>query len=287
MKKLIAMMATTTLLSTSAYAISQQEFAKQFNGYDACFMIYDVKAKKIVSEYNPNNRCSQRIAANSTFKVPLSLMAFDDGLIKQDTTFKWNGEKQFLKMHESDQTPATWMQNSVVWVSQELSPKLGEDKLKRYLAAFHYGNQDISGDPGKNNGLTHSWLGSSLKISGEEQLNFLKAMLNNQLGIKSEAISDTKKNMQLGKLENGADLYGKTGSGRHGRNERLENPSKKRDGWFVGFVEKDNNQYIFVSNLTDKVDQTPTPKGTLEPFGSQVLKPITMTLLNEYFNHPA
>lgn len=287
MKKLTTMMLATTLISTSAYAISEKEFAEKFKGYDACFMIYDVKAKKIVSEYNPNNRCSQRIAANSTFKVPLSLMAFDDGLIKQDTNFKWNGEKQFLATHESDHTPATWMQHSVVWVSQELAPKLGADKMKQYLAAFHYGNQDISGDAGKNNGLTHSWLGSSLKISGQEQLDFLNAMLNNQLGVKQEAINDTKSNMHLGKLESGAELYGKTGSGRNGRNERLENPSKKRDGWFVGFVEKDNNQYIFVSNLTDKVDQTPTKKGSLEPYGSQVLKPITMTLLNEYFTRPA
>lgn len=283
MHKLASLILTTTILSTSAQAITKQEFAKQFKDYDACFMIYDVKAKKVVSEYNPNNRCGERIAANSTFKVPLSLMAFDDGLIKQDTNFTWNGEKQFLATHESDHTPATWMQHSVVWVSQLLAPQLGAEKMKHYLAAFHYGNQDMSGDPGKNNGLTHSWLGSSLKISGQEQLDFLNAMLNNQLGIKQEAINSTKQNMHLGKLDNGAQLYGKTGSGRHGRNERLDNPSLKRDGWFVGFVEKDNNQYIFVSNLTDKNDQTPTEKGSLEPYGSQVLKPITLTLLNEYF----
>ncbi len=283
MKKVLALILTTTAFNASAKMITTQEFAKNFQDYDACFMIYDVKAQKVVSEYNPNNRCSQRIAANSTFKVPLSLMAFDDELIKQDMTFKWNGEQCFLKDHERDHTPATWMQYSVIWVSQLLAPQLGDDKMKQYLAAFHYGNQDISGDPGKNNGLTHSWLASSLQISGKEQLAFLNAMLNHTLPISQDAISYTKQNMHLGKLDNGADIYGKTGSGRNGRNERLENPSKKRDGWFVGFVEKNNQQYIFVSNLTDKVDQTPTEKGNLEPYGSQVLKPITMQLLNEYF----
>lgn len=287
MKNLLALVLLTTTFNLSAKNITTQEFAKNFKDYDACFMIYDVKAKKVVSEYNPHNRCSQRIAANSTFKVPLSLMAFDDGLIKQDTTFKWNGEKCFLDTHERDHTPATWMQHSVVWVSQLLAPQLGADKMKHYLAAFQYGNQDMSGDPGKNNGLTHSWLGSSLQISGKEQLNFLNGMLNNTLPISQDAINYTKQNMYLGKLENGAEIYGKTGSGRHGRNERLENPSKKRDGWFVGFIEKNNQQYIFVSNLTDKVDQTPNEKGSIEPYGSQVLKPITMGLLNEYFASPA
>ncbi|WP_373369869.1 penicillin-binding transpeptidase domain-containing protein, partial [Klebsiella aerogenes] len=30
---------------------------------------------------------------------------------------------------------------------------------------FEYGNQDVSGDSGKHNGLTQSWLMSSLTIS--------------------------------------------------------------------------------------------------------------------------
>lgn len=110
-------------------------------------------------------------------------------------------------------------------------------------------------------------------------------MLSNELPISSDAITNTKKNMYQGKLDNGADYYGKTGSGRHGRSERLTNPSLLRDGWFVGFVETGNQQYIFVSNLTDKKIQATIDKsdGSLKPYGSQLLKPITMTLLNDYF----
>ncbi len=256
------------------------DYAAHFKNYDGCFMLYDVKRDKIVSEYNPNNRCNEALPPNSTFKIPLSLMAFNDGLIDQQTVFKWDGKKGELARWDQDQTPQSWMSNSVVWVSQDLSQKLGEKRIAHFLADFNYGNQDFSGDPGLNNGITHAWLASSLKISANEQLQFLKAMLKNTLTLNENAIKNTKQNIYLGKLNNGADYYGKTGSGRHGRNERLANPSPLRDGWFIGFIEQGEEQYIFVSNLTDKVAPLPTDKG----YGSQILKPITLTVLNEYFS---
>lgn len=272
--------------SGNANQIGHKKYAQLFKDYNACFMLYSINEHKIVSEYNPQNRCNQRIAPDSTFKVALSLMAFNQGLIKQDTVFKWDSKKGALSDWDKDQTPKTWLTYSVVWVSQQITNQLGYPDIKRYLADFKYGNKDFSGDPGKNNGLNYAWLSSSLKISAIEQLNFLKAMLNHKLPLTSEAIEDTRKNMYLGKLDNGADYYGKTGSGRHGRNERLTNPSLLRDGWFVGFIEQGNNHYIFVSNLTDKVVQaTIDPdSGALQPYGSQLLKPITLTLLNEYFS---
>jgi beta-lactamase class D len=283
MKKIVALLLAFCSFNASAKIITTQEFTNNFQDYDACFMIYDVKANKMVSEYNPHNRCSQRIAANSTFKVPLSLMAFDKGIINQQTLFKWDGKKGVIKEHEQNQTPDSWMKYSVVWVSQIIAPQLGFETIKYYLANFHYGNQDISGDPGKNNGLTHSWLASSLQISALEQLDFLKRMLSDQLSLSKMAVQQTKQNMFLGKLNNGARYYGKTGSGRHGNNERHGKPSLLRDGWFVGFVEQGDQQYVFVSNLTDLLTQTPSASGDLTPYGSQVLKPITMNLLNEYF----
>ncbi len=111
-------------------------------------------------------------------------------------------------------------------------------------------------------------------------------MVSNELPVSNEAVVNTKENMYLGKLDNGSDYYGKTGSGRHGRNERETNPSKLRDGWFVGFVDNHAEHYIFVSNLTDKVPAS-TDKSygipALSPGGSAVLKPKTMQLLNTYF----
>ncbi len=279
MKKMLAFIFAMSTLIANAHEISAHEFSELFKHFDGCFILYSMDEHKIISEYNPNNRCSQRISPNSTFKIPLSVMAFDQGIIHQNTVFKWTGEKGVLPEHEQDQTPKSWLQYSVVWLSQQLTPKLGYDRIKHYLADFHYGNQDFTGDPGKHNGLQYAWIASSLKISAIEELQFLKNMLSHQLQVKPDAIENTKSNLYLGKLKNGADYYGKTGAGRHGRSERLENPSPLRDGWFVGFIQKGTASYIFVSNLTDKE----VPAATDTFYGSQILKPITIKLLNDYF----
>lgn len=283
LRRVIVLMALVVASSASFAAPNasiDQAYPQLFSGYDACFMLYDLNQQKMVSEYNPNQRCSERLAANSTFKVALSLMAFDQGLIKQNTVFKWDGVKRELTNWNQDQTPQSWLQNSTVWVSQEIAPQLGMAKIKQYLAGFHYGNQDFSGDPGKNNGLTHAWLSSSLRISAVEQMAFLQAMLLKQLPVSSQAVADTQHNMYLGTLHNGAKYYGKTGAGRHKLRETDPKPSPLRDGWFIGFVEKGAQRYIFVSNLTDRQ----APAAGFSTAGSMTLKPITLALLDNYFD---
>ena len=273
MKKIFILTLIIISLNTSASTISQQEYSQVFKHYNACFILYSLNEQKILTGYNPQNRCNQRIAADSTFKIPLSLMAFNEGIINQNTVFKWDGQKRMLPEWNQDQSPRTWLKYSVVWVSQQLTPQLGYARIQHYLTVFNYGNQDFSGDPGKNNGLTQAWLSSSLKISAIEQLNFLKAMLSNQLPINPETVDNTKQNMYQGKLNNGFNYYGKTGAGVQKQGTKL------RDGWFVGFIENGNQQYIFVSNLTDKTAPLPTDKS----YGAGILKPITIELLNRYF----
>ena len=286
MNKLITLIFAAISLNAAANSITTQEYAQLFKNYKGCFILYNLNEHKTVSEYNPDNHCNERIAPDSTFKIVLSLMAFNQGTINQDTLFKWDGKKGEISEWNQDQTPQSWFKYSVVWVSQQITPQLGLARIQHYLAGFYYGNQDFSGDIRKNNGLNYAWLSSSLKVSAREQLNFLTAMFSNELPVSNQAVVNTKKNMYLGKLENGADYYGKTGSGRHGRNERETNPSTLRDGWFVGFIEKGAQHYIFVSNLTDKAPAS-TDKAygnpILQPYGAAVLKPITMQLLNSYF----
>ena len=282
MKKILLALILSSSLCTQSNALPAKNYSQLFKPYEACFLLYDLNQEKLISEYNPKKRCQERLSPDSTFKIALSLMAFNEDLMQQDTVFKWDGHKASLPNWNQDQTPQSWLKYSTVWVSQRLTPKLGYSHIKNYLALFHYGNQDFSGDPGKANGLQYAWLSSSLKISAQEQLQFLKAFLKHQLPLHESAIENTKKNLYLGQLAQGAALYGKTGSGRHGHNERETNPSRLRDGWFVGFIEKGEQRYIFVSNLTDKIPLKPDKdSSTLQPYGSQVLKPIILTLLND------
>jgi beta-lactamase class D len=279
MNKLLGFIFTITSLNAVAQDIANEHLIYAFKDYEACFILYSVNEHKIVSEYNPGNRCIQRLAPDSTFKIPLSLMAFNQGTINQETVFKWDGKQGMLPDWNHDQTPASWFTYSVVWVSQQITLQLGLKRVKHYLDAFNYGNKDFKGDPGKNNGLKFAWLSSSLKISAVEQLNFLTDLVDKELPLSPSAIAKTMQNMYLGTLDNGFKCYGKTGSGRHGRNERERNPSQLRDGWFVGFIEGNNQRYVFVSNLTDK-----TIPEENKLYGSQILKPITLQLLNTYFS---
>jgi beta-lactamase class D len=181
-------------------------------------------------------------------------------------------KKSLVLAWNRDKTPRSWLKYSVVWVSQLITPQLGYARIKHYLAAFDYGNQDFTGDPGKHNSLTKAWLSSSLKISAVEQLNFLNAMLSN------EALENTKQNLYLGKLANGSDYYGKTGSGEH-NNAKEKSAGKLSDAWFIGFFDQNGQRYTFVSNLSDKIASSATNKLP----GSTLLKPIIIKILNNYF----
>jgi len=193
MSKLLSLILAIAAVNTFANEITTQEYSQRFKNYNACFILYSVNEHKIISKYNPKNRCYQRIAPDSTFKIALSLMAFNQGIINQNTVFQWDGEKRVLPEWNQDQTPARWLKYSVVWVSQRITPQLGYARIKHYLAGFDYGNQDFSGDSGQNNDLTKAWLSSSLKISAVEQLNFLNALLSNELPVSSEAVVHTRK----------------------------------------------------------------------------------------------
>ncbi len=147
--------------------VSQPTLDRYLPHQSACFLLYDLTAKQLIQVDHEVN-CSKRMAPDSTFKIPLSLMAFDQAIINQVTHFKWDRQPHRLKTWDHEQTPKSWLTNSVVWVSQQLTPKLGLDKIQYYLSEFEYGNQDFIGHSGLHDGLTQAWLSSSLQLSANE-----------------------------------------------------------------------------------------------------------------------
>lgn len=201
--------------------------------------------------------CDVRYSPCSTFKIPLALMGVEEGFIRDEVTpllpyqkiyQQWNGFK--FAPWEHDHNPTSWMKNSVVWYSQVMTKQLGFETLTSYVAKFDYGNQDLSGDLGQNNGLTHSWLSSSLKISAIEQVIFLEKLVEFALSVSPKAHQITQKLLFVETLPSGWHLYGKTGSGR-----KLDASGKSTDlqeGWFVGWVEKEGRRIIFALHLEDE-----------------------------------
>lgn len=220
------------LLVTGTATAADPDFAARFAGRDGCFVLYDLTADKVVARFNPR-RCEERVSPCSTFKVPLALMAFDAGILANETTeLKWDGTKTSREVWNRDHTAASWMRDSVVWFSKRLTAQLGTSKVKTYLAEFDYGNRDMSG------GLTRAWLESSLKISPDEQLRFWRSFWREQLPVSEHAYAMTKRITLVATSPAGWTLHGKTGSG-------------GSIGWFAGHVARGGREYVFVSSFTD------------------------------------
>lgn len=188
--------------------------------------------------------CGRRYSPASTFKIAIGLMGFDSGVLetpnKPVLPFK-KGYTDFIPEWRHSQTPATWMRDSVVWYSQQVTLKLGLQKFTNYLKAFDYGNQEASGDPGKSNGLTHAWLSSSLQISPREQVAFLGKLVHHELPVSERAVSNTSAILDQG-MKGDWHVYGKTGSGGiRGANGKLTKPF----GWFVGWAMRAKDTVVF------------------------------------------
>ena len=226
---------------------AERDFARFFAGRDGCFELYDMKTNKLVVRFNPD-RCAERTSPCSTFKVPLALMAFDSGILEDETSqMKWDGTKTGRDTWDRDQTASTWMQYSVVWFSQRLTPQLGVERVKVYLPRFDFGNQDMSG------GLTTAWLESSLQVSPDEQLRFWRKFWREELPVSKHAFDMTKKITLVDASPSGWTLHGKTGSGRIA----AKGPDQKSVlwlGWFVGHVARNDREYVFVTSYSDRVE---------------------------------
>ncbi|MBA2404850.1 MAG: penicillin binding protein transpeptidase domain-containing protein, partial [Bdellovibrionales bacterium] len=113
MKILISLFTTLLFLSSCA-----TQPPKKFANKDVCFLLFNLGSgtfEKIINQ----DRCGQKLPAASTFKVPLAVMAFDSGVLKDEhTMLKWDGEKRFLDAWNKDHTASSWMKDSVVWFSQ-------------------------------------------------------------------------------------------------------------------------------------------------------------------------
>jgi beta-lactamase class D len=108
--------------------------------------------------------------------------------------------------------------------------------MKEYITLNHYGNEDISG------GIDLFWLEGGLRISPDEQIEFLKKIYSNETSFSQRSVDILKKIMIYEQTDDYT-LRAKTGWGM-----RFEN----QIGWFVGYVEEGDEVYFFATNLETK-----------------------------------
>ncbi len=212
-------------------------------GFDETFVLKDGSTDEILVEYGAQTR--ERVSPCSTFKIVLSLIGFDAGILLNEQAPAWEyqeGYDDYLESWKTAQNPQSWMKNSCVWFSKILATELSLNTMQNYLVLFDYGNQDMTG------GLTTAWLSCSLKISPMEQVKFIQKITQGKLPVSATAMRMTKAMMHQEKLSNGWILFGKTGLGTEG---------DQQVGWFVGWVEKENCCFPFAYSIRDtKINPT-------------------------------
>ena len=247
MKKLLLIL-TLGSLTAQGKEINYKDFYKEAQG---CFIVFDVNKNKTIEEYN-SKLCKTPTPPNSTFKIPLSIMGFDKNILKDENNPKWEFKEEYLPngfeswmpvQWKESVTPRTWLKYSVLWYSEKLVPLIGTKSINDYLKKFDYGNKDFAGIAGDKEKFSIPWVDSSLKITAENQIQFLKNLVSEKLSVSKNSIQMTKKILLIEQDNNKVSLYGKTGAG------YLKN--RIAHGWFIGWIEKDNNSYLFVSQIKD------------------------------------
>ncbi len=214
-----------TLLLMSLPLFAQEP---DFGKYDGTAVIVDLNSSKRVVF---GGRADERLNPCSTFKVLNSMIALDTGAIKDENeSIKWDGVVRRYPFWNRDHSMRSAIAVSAVWFYQELARRIGEQRMQEYVAKVHYGNADTS------HTLTDFWLGGgSLKISANEQADFLSKLVRNDLPFSHRAMHTVKDIMTLEKKD-GYLLAGKTGS-------------CNEVGWFVGFLQKQNTTTVFAFNI--------------------------------------
>ena len=222
------------------------ELSHFLKGVDGTFVFYDLRRRIQIVENE--KRAETRFSPFSTFKIPNTLIALETGAATGPLMeMKWD-EKRYPKEKwwdevlkpmgirwDRDHTLKSAFQNSCVWYFKEIAKKIGTESMQTYLNKLDYGNKDISG------GIDSFWLGSTLKISALEQVAFLKKFVQNTLPISEKTKTDALQVFEREK-KNGSILYAKTGGGRD-------------IGWFVGFIERGQDSYIFAFNMAGTFEE--------------------------------
>lgn len=214
----------------SLFFLTLSLFAQEpdFGKYDGAAVISDLNSSKRVVF---GKRADERLSPCSTFKILNSMIALDVGVIKDENeTIKWDGVIREYPAWNQDHSMRSAIAVSAVWFYQELAKRVGKEQMQGYVEVAHYGNADTSET------LSDFWLaGGSLKISLNEQVDFLSRLLKNDLLFSRRAINTTKDILTLEKKKNYR-LVGKTGS-------------CQDVGWFVGYMVKHSKTIIFAFNI--------------------------------------
>lgn len=216
--------------------LPQARAALDASGFTGAMLIYDLNNERWMAGHA--ELVDTEALPASTFKLLSSLAALETRVIHgADQLIVWDGVTRERTETNTDLSLRDAFRLSSVSHYQHLVREIGSGRMRVLLREAGYGNMDMDG------GLDTFWLSGDLRITPRQQIEFLLRLYEGDLPFRPEVMR-TVKGMALIEDTEDYKLYAKTGLAQVADGENT--------GWWVGWVEKDDNVYFFATLLLAK-----------------------------------
>lgn len=202
-------------------------------GFEGAILIYDLHNRTYMAGHA--ERVDDVFLPASTFKIFSSLVALETGVIAdRHSVIKWDGVVRGRPETNTDLDLQSAFRISAVPHFQQLVTTVGAERMQGFIDAAGYGNRDISG------GIDTFWLTGGMRISPRQQIHLLTRLYNNDLPFSADNMEAVRDMMVVEETPQYT-LRAKTGWA------MLD--SGENTGWWVGWVEKGPDVFMFASVL--------------------------------------
>ncbi|MFB8788149.1 MAG: class D beta-lactamase [Potamolinea sp.] len=232
-----------TLQNLAIQSSNRVDLAQQINlgrhfqalGIEGSILIYDLNNDRTY-QHSPSRNTTAFLPASS-FKILNSLIALETGVISDEiAVLTWDGvEREFAEWNR-DLNMREAIKASAVWFYQVLARRVGYERMQKFVAQSGYGNKNI----GTKEDIDKFWLEGKLRITPQEQIQFLSRLNKNDLPFSKRSLSIVKSIIIVEQTPNYI-LRAKTGWVRGAVTPEI--------GWYVGYLEQGKNIYFFATNI--------------------------------------
>lgn len=232
-----------TLPNLAIQSLDRVALAQQINlgrhfqelGIEGSILIYDLNNDRTY-QHNPSRNATAFLPASS-FKILNSLIALETGVISNEiAVLTWDGVEREIAEWNHDLNMREAIKISAVWFYQVLARRVGYERMQKFVSKSNYGNKNI----GTKDEIDKFWLEGKLRITPQEQIQFLSRLNKNDLPFSKRSLSIVKNIIIVEQTPNYT-LRAKTGWVRGTLTPEI--------GWYVGYLEQGKNIYIFATNI--------------------------------------
>jgi beta-lactamase class D len=227
-------------MMAAAQTPASPDLARHFQGLNGTFVLLDATTGEYL-RFN-QTRAAERFAPCSTFKIPHTAILLESGAAPDPTfTLKYDPELKQTKNWARDFDLSGAFKASALWYYHAMARRLGMPAEHHFVERFEYGNADTTGGLDSSGGPF--WVDGSLRISANEQVEFLRRFYEGRLGV-SERTTRLTKDIMFAEGTPSWRLSAKTGA--------CQPSGEETSNWYVGYVEKPGAVYYFALQMGGK-----------------------------------